>query len=142
MTQRKLKIGISILCFRPDTGGRQAHAEQLAQHLQQRGHDVVVVTRAATRVPHGRDYLFFNEPNSSLKVKGVPVRPLKFSRIWLPVLWFLGKCVVRPPLQGLAVNLYQLVSRKSARIAFAVADVIHHVGEAVPLNAFAAAVAA
>jgi glycosyltransferase involved in cell wall biosynthesis len=142
MTQRKLKIAISISCFRPDTGGQQAHAEQLSHHLQERGHDVVVVTRAATRVPHGRDYLFFNEPSSSLTVKGVAVRPLIFSRIWLPVLWFLGKCVVRPRLEGLAVNLYQLVSRKSARNAFAGTDVIHHIGEASPLSGFAAAAAA
>jgi glycosyltransferase involved in cell wall biosynthesis len=142
MTQQKLKIAISIFCFRPDTGGRQAHAEQLAQHLQQRGHDVVVVTRAATRVPRGTDYLFFNEPSSSLRVKGAPVRPLKFSRFWLPVLWFLNKCVVRPPLEGLAVNLYQFVSKKSARNAFAGMDLIHHVGEASPLNGFAAAAAA
>jgi len=142
MTQRKLKIALSILCFRSGTGGQQAHAERLSQHLQEQGHDVVVVARAATRVPQGRDYLFFNEPNSSFKVKGVPVRPLRFSRIWLPVLWFLGKCLVRPALQGLAVNLYQLVSRKSARKAFAGTDLIHHVGEAVPLNGFAAAAAA
>ena len=142
MTQRKLKIAISISCFRPDTGGQQAHAEQLSQHLQERGHDVVVVTRAVTRVPNGRDYLFFNEPSSSITVKGVPIRPLVFSRFWLPVLWFLGKCVVRPPLEGLAVNLYQFVSKKSARNAFAGMDVIHHVGEASPLSGFAAAVAA
>ena len=142
MTKRRLKIAISFFCFKPNTGGLQALAEQLSQHLQQRGHDVVVVTRAATRVPHGRDYLFFNEPNSTLQIKGVPVRPLTFSRIWLPVLWFLGKCVVRPPLEGVAVNLYQFVSRKSARDAFAGMDVIHHVGEAPPLNGFAAAVAA
>ena len=142
MTQRRLKIAISISCFRPDTGGQQAHAEQLAQHLRERGHDVVVVTRAATRVPHGRDYLFFNEPSSTLTVKGVPVRLLRFSRFWLPVLWFLGKCVVRPPLEGLAVNLYQFVSKKSARNAFAGMDLIHHVGEASPLSGFAAATAA
>src|SRR5439155_549611 len=84
-----LKIAISILCFKPNTGGQHAHAEQLSQHLQKRGHDVVVVARAATRVPRGRDYLFFNEPDSILTVNGVPVRPLKFSRIWLPVLWFI-----------------------------------------------------
>ena len=142
MTQRKLKIAISIFCFRPDTGGQQAHAEQLSQHLQERGHDVVVVARAATRVPQGRDYLFFNELSSTLHVKGTPVRPLKFSRFWLPVLWFLNKCVVRPPLEGLAVNLYQFVSRKSARNAFAGMDLIHHVGEASPLNGFAAAASA
>jgi glycosyltransferase involved in cell wall biosynthesis len=116
--------------------------EQLSQHLQARGHDVVVVARAATRVPHGTDYLFFNESNSTLQVKGVPVRPLKFSLIWLPVLWFLGKCVVRPSLEGLAVKLYQFLSRKPARSAFAGMDLIHHVGEASPLSGFAAAVAA
>src|SRR6516225_4078407 len=142
MTQRKLKIAISIWCFRPETGGQQAHAEQLAQHLQKRGHDLVVVARAATRVHHEREYLFFNEPASDLTVKGVPVRPLTFSRFWLPILWFLGKCVVRSHLEGLAVSLYQLVSRKSARNAFAGADVIHHVGEASPLTGFAAATAA
>ncbi len=142
MNQRKLKIAISILCFKPDTGGLQAHAEQLSQHLQEQGHDVIVVARAATRVPQWRDYLFFNEPSSSLTVKGVRVKPLVFSRFWLPVLWFLGKCVVRAHLEGLAVNLYQFLSRKSARNAFAGMDVIHHVGEASPLNGFAAAAAA
>ena len=142
MTQQKLKIAISILCFKPNTGGQHAHAEQLSQHLQKHGHDVVVVARAATRVPRGRDYLFFNEPDSILTVNGVPVRPLKFSRIWLPVLWFLGKCIVRPHLEGLAVKLYQFVSRKAARNSFAGMDVIHHVGEASPLNGFAAAAAA
>jgi glycosyltransferase involved in cell wall biosynthesis len=40
------------------------------------------------------------------------------------------------------VKLYQLVSRKSARRAFAGMDLIHHVGEASPLNGFAAAAAA
>ncbi len=142
MNQRKLKIAISILCFKPDTGGLQAHAEQLSQHLQEQGHDVIVVARAATRVPQWRDYLFFNEPSSSVTVKGVRVKPLVFSRFWLPVLWFLGKCVVRAHLEGLAVNLYQFLSRKSARNAFAGMDVIHHVGEASPLNGFAAAAAA
>jgi len=142
MTHRKLKIAISVLCFRPNTGGLQAHAEQLSQHLQERGHDVVVVARAATRVPHRRDYLFFNEPSSALKVKGVPVRPLKFSRFWLPVLWFLGKCIARPPLEALAVRLYQFASKGTARRVFAVMDVIHYIGEASPLIGFAAASAA
>src|SRR5205823_794591 len=46
------------------------------------------------------------------------------------------------PLEGLAANLYQFLSRKSAHNVFAGMDVIHHVGEASPLNGFAAAVAA
>lgn len=142
MTQRRLKIAISIWCFKPETGGLQAHTEQLCWELQQRGHDVFVVTRAATRVPQGRDYLFFNERAASLSVKNIPVRPLRFARTWRPVLWLLGKFVVRPRFQAIAVQLYKLVSRKPARLAFRDVDLIHHIGEASPLNGFAAAAAA
>jgi glycosyltransferase involved in cell wall biosynthesis len=139
---RKLKIGISIWSFTPNTGGLQAHAEQLCRNLMKRGHEVVVVTRAGRHRLEGRDYLFFNEPESSFMVNDVPVKPLKFSKSWLPVLWFLGKCVARPPLAGLGVNIYGTVARKSARNAFAGLDIIHHVGEAAPLIGFAAAAAA
>jgi glycosyltransferase involved in cell wall biosynthesis len=142
MTERKLKIAISIWCFKPQTGGLQAYAEQLCWELQRRGHDVFVVTRAATRVPQGRDYLFFNERAASLSVKNIPVRPLRFARAWWPVLWLLGKLVVRPGFQAIAVQLYKLVSRKPARLAFRDVDLIHHIGEASPLTGFAAAAAA
>ncbi len=107
-----------------------------------RGHEVVVVTRAARHRLEGNDYLFFNEPESSLTVNDVPVKPLKFSKSCMPVLWFLGKCVVRPHLEGVGVNLYTAVARKSAYNAFAGVDIIHHIGEAAPLNGFAAAAAA
>jgi glycosyltransferase involved in cell wall biosynthesis len=40
------------------------------------------------------------------------------------------------------VNLYQMISRNSARNAFAGLDIIHHIGEAAELNGFAAAAAA
>jgi glycosyltransferase involved in cell wall biosynthesis len=142
MTEPKLKIAISIWCFKPETGGLQAYAEQLCWELQRRGHDVFVVTRAATRVPQGRDYLFFNERAPSLSVKNIPVRPLRFARGWRPVLWLLGKFVVRPRFQAAAVQLYKLVSRKPARLAFRDVDLIHHISEASPLNGFAAAAAA
>ena len=142
MTERRLKIAISIWCFKPETGGLQAYAEQLCWELQRRGHDVFVVTRAATRVPQGRDYLFFNERAASLSVKNIPVRPLRFARAWRPVLWLLGKLVVRPGSRPLRVQLYKLVSRKPARLAFRDVDLIHHIGEAPPLNGFAAAAAA
>ena len=142
MSPRKLKIGISIWSFTPNVGGLQAHAEQLCRNLQKRGHEVVVVTRAARHKLEGMDYLFFNEPESSLTVNDVTVKPLQFSKAWRPVLWFLGKCVVRPRMAGLGVKLYQMVSRKSARNAFAGLDIIHHIGEAAELNGFAAAAAA
>jgi glycosyltransferase involved in cell wall biosynthesis len=139
---RKLKIGISIWSFTPNTGGLQAHAEQLCRNLMERGHEVVVVTRAARHMLRGSDYLLFNEPESSLMINNVPVKLLKFSKAWLPALWFLGKCVVRPRLAGLGVNLYRTVAGKSAQDAFAGMDIIHHIGEAAPLNGFAAAAAA
>lgn len=138
----KLKIGISIWSFTPNVGGLQAHAEQLCQNLQKRGHKVVVVTRAARHNLEGRDYLFFNEPESRLTVNDVTIKPLRFAKSWRPVLWFLGKCVVRPRLASLGVNLYQMVSWKPACNAFAGLDIIHHVGDTAPLNGFAAAGAA
>jgi glycosyltransferase involved in cell wall biosynthesis len=137
-----LRIAISIWCFKPETGGLQAYVEQLCWELQRRGHDVFVVTRAATRVPQWRDYLFFNERAANLSVKNIPVRPLRFARPWWPVLWLLGKLVVRPRFQTIAVQLYKLVSRRPARLAFRDFDLIHHIFEASPLNGFAAAAAA
>jgi glycosyltransferase involved in cell wall biosynthesis len=128
--------------FKPGTGGLQAHAEHLCRHLQHRGHEVVLVTRAYTRVPHFRDYLFFNEPACDTAVNGVCVRPLRFSTAWRPAQWFLSKCVPRPPLQPLGVWIYRLQARRQARAAFAGFDLIHHVGQATALIGFAAADAA
>lgn len=128
--------------FWPNTGGLQAHAELLCKHLQERDHDVVVVTRAASRPLQGLDYLFFNEPASSLTVKGIKVKPLTFERQWVPLLWLIGKCIARTPLRPLGARLYRVVSRKSARRTFAGVDIIHHIGEAAPLIGFAAAEAA
>lgn len=142
MSRQKLKIAITVWCFKPNTGGQQVYVEQLAKQLQEQGHSVIVVTRAATRVPCGSDYLLSNEQKRDLVVKGVPVRLLRFSRFWLPTLWFLGKLVKRPRFEGLAVVLYQLVARRPAREAFAGVDLIHHIGEAAPLTGFAAAKAA
>src|SRR5262245_30625608 len=142
MNQRRLKIAINIWCFKPETGGLQAYAEQLCWELQRRGHHVFVVTRAATRVPQWCDYLFFNERAADLTVKNIPVRPLRFARTWRPVLWLLGKFVVRTRFQNIGVHLYKLVSRKPARLAFRDVDLIHHFGESSPFNGFAAAAAA
>jgi glycosyltransferase involved in cell wall biosynthesis len=142
MPEARLKIAITVWCFRPNTGGLQAYVEQLSTQLQELGHNVIVVTRAATRVPCGSDYLLFNEQERNLVVKGIRVRLLRFSRFWLPILWLLGKFVKRPRFEGLAVVLYQLVARRPAREAFAGVDLIHHIGEAPTLTGFAAAAAA
>jgi glycosyltransferase involved in cell wall biosynthesis len=142
MDDRRLRIGLSIYMFKPGTGGLQSHAEQLCRHLQARGHEVTVVTRAVARVPEFMDYLYFNEPGELPPVNGVRVRPLRFSRAWRPVQWFLSKCVHRPVLQSLGIRLYEMQGRTAALQAFDGFDIIHHVGQATALIGFAASIAA
>lgn len=142
MTRRKLKIGISIWSFTPNTGGLQAHAQNLCKQLQSRGHAVWVITRSATRIPKYDDYLFFNEPDDDIRVDGIPVRPLRLSHVWSPVLWTILKLAARPASSGLAAGLYEMVAAHPAYVAFAGFDIIHHVGHATALAGFAAARAA
>lgn len=139
---RRLKIGISIWSFTPNTGGLQAHAENLCRYLLARDHEVWVVTRSATRVPVQDDYLFFNEPSDDIRVAGAPVRPLRLSHLWSPMLWTILKTGARPSLRSLAARLYERVAAGPARSAFAGLDLIHHVGHATALVGFAAANAA
>jgi len=138
----RLKIGISVWSFTPGTGGLQAHAESLCRHLRARGHEVSVVTRSATRVPVQGDYLFFNEPTDDIYVAGTPVRPLRLSHKWGPLLWIILKTAARPQLRLLAARLFEMVSARPALSAFAGFDLIHHVGHATALAGFAGANAA
>ena len=137
-----MKIAVSIWSFAPNTGGLQAHAQNLCKHLQMRGHEVWVITRSASRIPVFDDYLFFNEPSDDIQVGGIPVRPLRLSRAWSPVLKVILKTAARPQYGSLAARLYELVSDRPAREAFAGFDIIHHVGHATALAGFAAARAA
>lgn len=139
---RKLKIGISIWSFTPNTGGLQAHAQLLCQHLQKRGHDVTVITRSATRVPKNGDYLFFNEPQLPVHVAGIPVSPLRISTKWRPALWAILKTAAREQTLPLAARLYEMVFARSARDVFSGYDLIHHVGHATALMGLASARAA
>ena len=139
---RKLRIGVSLWSFTPGTGGLQAHAEQLCRQLSHRGHDVVIITRAFSRVLTFRDYLFFNESESEQIVNDVRVRALRFSAAWWPVLWFISKCAARPALAPLGAWLYGFQASLPARRVFAGLDIIHHVGHAKELIGFAAARAA
>jgi|GEM_PF-1313027 len=138
----KLKIGISIWSFTPGTGGLQAHAELLCQYLQKRGHAVTVITRSATQIPQGGDYLFFNESEMPIKVAGIPVYPLRISKKWRPVLWFILKFAARKSTRKLAARLYEWVFEQPARIAFAGFDLIHHIGHATALMGLVSARAA
>jgi glycosyltransferase involved in cell wall biosynthesis len=139
---RKLRIGISIWSFTPNTGGLQAHAQSLCQHLQTRGHDVTVITRSATRVPEGGDYLFFNEPPAPIQVAGIPVSPLRISNKWKPVLWAILKTAARKPTLRLAARLYETSFARPAKTTFAGYDVIHHIGHATALMGLVSARAA
>jgi glycosyltransferase involved in cell wall biosynthesis len=139
---KKLKIGISIWTFAPNTGGLQTHAENLCHYLMARGHKVSVITRSATRSPVQDDYLFFNEPSDDIQVADVPVRPIRLSHVWPPVLWTILKTQGRRPFRPLAAWLYELVTAEQAALAYAGFDLVHHVGHATALAAFSAANAA
>ncbi len=139
---RRLKICISIWSFTPNTGGLQAHAQQLCHHLQKRGHDVTVVTRSASRVPQRGDYIFFNEPFTTVEVDGIPVSPLRISKKWKPFLWAILKTAARRPLAPLAARLYEMTCDKPAKSVFAGYDLIHHIGHATALMGLASARAA
>lgn len=142
MTERKLKIAISIWSFTPNTGGLQAHAQCLCKHLMARGHEVVVVTRSATKVPVGADYLFCNEHVDSLEIDGIPVRTIRLSPVWRPLLWLILKLAARPRYVGIAARLYKLVSTGPTRRALEGFDIVHHVGHTKSLAGFAEASAA
>lgn len=139
---RKLKIGISVWSFAPNTGGLQAHAQLLCQYLQKNGHDVTVITRSASRVPKGGDYLFFNEPSTPIEVAGIPVSPLRISNKWKPVLWLILKFAARKQTASLAAWLYETIFTQPARNVFAGYDLIHHIGHATGLMGLASARAA
>jgi glycosyltransferase involved in cell wall biosynthesis len=136
--KRPLKIALSIWMFKPGTGGLQAHAEQLCRALRLKGHEVVVITRAYSRVPEALDFLFYNEPAGDVDVNGVRVRPLRLDPVWRPVQWLLSKCIHRRGLQKTGIWLYELQARRQAREAFKGFDIIHHVGQATALIGFAA----
>ena len=142
MPRKPLKIAISIWSFTPGTGGLQAHTENLCKNLMMRGHEVTVITRSATRIPKGGDYLFFNEREDHIRVNQIHVKALRLSHTWAPVLWVTLKLAARPRLAGVAAQLYEAAAARPARSAFAGFDLIHHVGHATALAGFAAAHAA
>ena len=140
--ERPLKIAVSIWSFCPNTGGLQSHTESLCKYLRNRGHDVRVITRSATQIPQGGDYLFRNEPSDHMVINGISVRALRFSKLWWPLLWVILKAHARSWLCGVAARLYSVVAATSARTAFAGFDVIHHVGHSTALMGLASADAA
>ena len=140
--ERPLKIAVSIWSFCPNTGGLQSHTESLCKYLRNRGHDVRVITRSATQIPQGSDYLFRNEPSDHMVINGISVRALRFSKLWWPLLWVILKAHARSWLCGVAARLYPVVAATSARTAFAGFDVIHHVGHSTALMGLASADAA
>jgi glycosyltransferase involved in cell wall biosynthesis len=133
-----LRIIISIWMFKPGTGGLQSHAEQLGRALVQSGHEVTVVTRAYSFVPHFRDYLFANEAVDDVSLDGLRVRSLKLRKEWRPVQWVLSKCIARQRLIPLGVRLYEMQAMQPMRKVYRDVDVIHHIGQATALIGFAA----
>jgi glycosyltransferase involved in cell wall biosynthesis len=106
------------------------------------GHEVVVVTRSATKIPMGSDYLFFNELEKEIRIDGIPVRFIRFHEKWRPLLWIILKLHARPAFSALAAGLYRVVASRPSKETFAGFDIIHHVGHATALFGFASTAAA
>jgi glycosyltransferase involved in cell wall biosynthesis len=134
-----MKIAISIWTFTPQTGGLQAHAENLCKYLQSNGHQIEVITRSCTKKPIGSDYLFFNEEHENYFIDGVLVHAIRFKKYWKPLLWMILKLNARPSFTGIAAWIYCLVSKTPNETAFRGFDIIHHVGHATALVGISAA---
>jgi glycosyltransferase involved in cell wall biosynthesis len=137
-----MKIGLTIRTFYPKSGGLQAHAERLANELQQMGHQVTILTRAVSRVPSFRDYFFFSETVTQTTINGVAVRVLCHPWWWNGVMWLVSLFIDRKSFQRLGIWLFNLYFVPQIVKTCRGVDVIHHVGQAHELIGFAAAAAA
>jgi glycosyltransferase involved in cell wall biosynthesis len=138
--EKKLRIAISIWDFTPNTGGLQAHAESLCRYLKKNGHEVEVITRSATYVPEGSDYLLKNESFDHTSVNGIEVKILKLPTIFKPLLRIALKLHHRKYLSWIAVSIFKLAVSRSSKKAFGGYDLIHHIGHATALEGFAAVI--
>jgi glycosyltransferase involved in cell wall biosynthesis len=139
---KPLKIGLTIWMFKEDTGGLCKHAFDLVRELQQRGHEITVVTRASTFEPQKCDYMFCNELVPSTNQSGILIKHLVYKRACRPVQWLITKLHHRRGFGKLAVWLYWLQARSSAIDSLRGCDLIHHVGQSSALVGHAAARAA
>lgn len=137
-----MKIALTIRTFYPKSGGLQAHAEKLAHELVARGHQVTILTRAVFHNPSYQDYFFFSESISKININGLEVNLVKHSPYLNWLMWFISKCIGRPALRQMGIQLIQWIFTEQMLKAMEGVDIIHHVGQAHELIGFAAAAAA
>lgn len=137
-----MKIGLSIWMFVPGTGGLYKHAEDLVFALNERGHDVVVVTRFSTLLPQGLEFVLIDEGDVSAVRNGIEIRHLRYLKGSRLIRWLVAKTLHRPFLRSLSLKLFHLLADRSAVEMFAGCDLIHHVGQSNALVGFAAEAAA
>ena len=137
-----MKIGLTIRSFYPQYGGLQVHAEHLVRALQDKGHEVIILTRSVSHSPSYQDFFFFSESMTHTTVNGLSVTVLKHPRWVNPLMWVVSKCLSRSQLWEKAIKLVNLVFFRQAVSALQSVDVVHHVGQAHELIGFVAAAAA
>ncbi len=137
-----LTIGISIRLYTPNSGGLQHHAASLIRHLRERGHNVIIVTRAVTRAPSYQDFFYFSESASDFSQIDPNLKILRHPRFLNPVMWLVMKCAGRAKLQALAIKIYKFIYAGKMEKYFRGVDIIHHVGSGTEMIGFAAASAA
>ncbi len=130
-----MRVGISIRLFTPHSGGLQHHAARLVEQLISRGHEVVVVTRAVSKVPSFQELFWFSDPEHSSSSNVSVVKP---NKLLLPLLWLSYKFCGRKYLRFLGIFLYKLVYQRQMRDMLKGCDIIHHVGQGSELIGFAA----
>jgi glycosyltransferase involved in cell wall biosynthesis len=135
----RLKIGLNIWMFKQGTGGLQAHAEHLARHLIDRGHEVTVITKAFTRVPARMEFLYFSENPRCAVVGGVAVRGVNYLHLLRPLHWMIAKTKDKAGFKEFAIALYRWQAQFGNENLYRGFDIIHHVGQATALLGFAAA---
>jgi glycosyltransferase involved in cell wall biosynthesis len=137
-----MKIGLTTRTFYPNSGGLQAHTEELAKELKGRGHQVVVATRSISHSPSFQDFFFFSESVSQAIIHEVSVCVLRHHRIWNGLMWVVSKCIGRRHLRNFGIQLFQGLFTRQLVKAFKGVDAIQHIGQAHELIGFAAADAA
>ncbi len=130
----KLKIGLSIRLFTPNTGGLQLHAQRLVEGLHDFGNQVRVLTKTITTVPSNS--FWFCDPTSIKYPANVEL--LQRRKGVLPMLWLAHKFCGREATRLLGVELYCAAYMPSIWAFLKNSHLVHHVGQGSEMIGFVA----
>lgn len=133
-----MRIGVSIRLFTPNTGGLQWHAQRLVENLEDRGHEIRILTKTVTTAYPGS--FWFRDPSSAKLRPGLQLlRPRPWA---FPILRVAQEMRRRKPTRAAAIGIYERLFRDDAVRCFQGCSVIHHIGQGTEMIGFAAEKAA